>query len=43
METLNIGVYGILKNQDSSQLRKTLQTARQRGGFHFFRQQDRLM
>ena len=33
-ETLNIGFYGVFKIQDSSQLRKTLQTARQRGGFH---------
>ena len=32
-ETINIGVYGIFQIQDSSQLSKTLQTARQRGGF----------
>ena len=30
-ETLNIGVYGIFKIQDSSQLRKTLQAARHEG------------
>ena len=37
-ETLNIGAYGIFKIQDPSQLRKTLQTARQRGGFQAARQ-----
>jgi len=37
-EALNTGVYGIFKIQDSNQLRKILQTARQRGGFQTTRQ-----